>query len=82
MMKGSVHHLKLTNVNNYNKFNLVSCMMHCNVYLSLNVYVWKEIQIDCAINMSIGWAPDMIGWACTQPFPTLATPLVSIIVNN
>jgi len=25
--------------------------------------------------MSIGWAPDMIGWACAQPFPTLATPL-------
>jgi len=34
------------------------------------VYVWKEI-----VNMSIGWAPDMIGWACAQPFPTLATPL-------
>jgi len=26
--------------------------------------------------MSIGWAPNMIGWACAQPFPTLATPLV------
>jgi len=25
--------------------------------------------------MSIGWAPDMIGWAYAQPFPTLATPL-------
>jgi len=25
--------------------------------------------------MSIGWAPDMIGWACAQPFPTLAMPL-------
>jgi len=27
--------------------------------------------------MSIGWAADMIGWACAQPFPTLATPLPS-----
>ena len=26
--------------------------------------------------MKIGWALDMIGWACAQPFPTLATPLV------
>jgi len=25
--------------------------------------------------MSIGWASDMIGWACAQPFPTLDTPL-------
>ena len=25
--------------------------------------------------MKIGWALDMIGWACAQPFPTLATPL-------
>jgi len=29
--------------------------------------------------MSIGWAPDMIGWACAQPFPTLATPLLVAI---
>jgi len=35
------------------------------------MYTWKEI-----VNMSIGWAPDMIGWACVQPFPTLATPLM------
>jgi len=27
------------------------------------------------VNMSIGWAPDMIGWACAKPFPTLATLL-------
>ena len=26
--------------------------------------------------MKIGWALDMIGWACAQPFPTLATPLL------
>ena len=26
--------------------------------------------------MKIGWAVDMIGWACAQPFPTLATPLL------
>jgi len=32
--------------------------------------IWKEI-----VNMSIGLAPDMIGWACAQPFPTLDTPL-------
>ena len=25
--------------------------------------------------MKIGWALDMIGWACAQPFLTLATPL-------
>jgi len=25
--------------------------------------------------MSIDWAPDMIGWACAQLFPTLAMPL-------
>ena len=25
--------------------------------------------------MKIGWALDIIGWACAQPFPTLATPL-------
>jgi len=37
----------------------------------MHVYVWKEI-----VNMSIGWAPDMIGWVCAQPFPTLATPLM------
>jgi len=27
------------------------------------------------LNMNIGWEPDMIGWACGQPFPTLAMPL-------
>jgi len=27
------------------------------------------------INMIIGWAPDMIGWAYAQIFPTLAMPL-------
>ena len=26
--------------------------------------------------MKIGWALDIIGWACAQPFPTLAMPLV------
>ena len=26
--------------------------------------------------MKIGWALDMIGWACAQPGPTLATPLL------
>jgi len=36
----------------------------------MHVYVWKKI-----VNMSIGWASDMIGWACAQPFPTLAMPL-------
>jgi len=38
------------------------------------MYAWKEI-----VNMSIaiGWAPDMFGWACAQPFPTLAMPLVA-----
>jgi len=40
------------------------------------VYVWKEI-----VNMSISWAPDMIGWACAQPFPTLATPLLSTLLT-
>jgi len=25
--------------------------------------------------MRISWAPNMIGWACAQPFPTLAMPL-------
>jgi len=29
-----------------------------------------------AINMSIGWTTDMIVWACAQPFPTLAMPLL------
>ena len=42
--------------------------MHCNV--SLNACVCME-----SVNMSIGWAPDMIGWVCAQPFPTLAMPL-------
>jgi len=28
------------------------------------------------INMSIGWASDIIGWAHAQPFPTLAMPLL------
>jgi len=37
----------------------------------MHLYVWKEI-----VKMSIGWVPDMIGWACAQPFPTLATPLL------
>ena len=36
----------------------------------MHVDGWKEI-----VNMSIGWAPDMIGWAYAQPFPTLAMPL-------
>ena len=27
--------------------------------------------------MKIGWALDMIGWACAQPFPTLAMPLAA-----
>ena len=27
--------------------------------------------------MKIGWELDVIGWACAQPFPTLATPLAS-----
>jgi len=40
----------------------------------MHVYVWKEI-----VDMSIGWAPDMIGWACAQPFPTLAMPLILAI---
>jgi len=31
------------------------------------------------INMSIGWAPDMIGWACAQPFPTLATVYAKVL---
>jgi len=37
----------------------------------MHVHVWKEI-----VNMSIGWVPNMIGWACAQPIPTLAMPLV------
>ena len=39
--------------------------------------VWKEI-----VNMSIGWVPDMIGWGCSQPFPTLATPLAKYCVHK
>jgi len=27
------------------------------------------------IYMSIGWTPDMIGWACAKSFPILAMPL-------
>jgi len=42
------------------------------LFIIKRMYAWKEI-----VNMSIaiGWAPDMIGWACAQPFPSLATPL-------
>ena len=32
--------------------------------------------------MKIGWALDMIGWACAQPFPTLATPLNGIVLKS
>ena len=32
--------------------------------------------------MKIGWALDMIGWACAQPFPTLATPLSASISDG
>jgi len=41
----------------------------------MHVYVWKEIAINMNIGWApdmIGWAPDMIGWACAQTFPTLA----------
>jgi len=41
--------------------------MHGNV--SLNACVCMERDIS----MSIGWEPDMIGWACVEPFSTLAT---------
>ena len=37
--------------------------------------MWKCAKIGCTIDMKIGWALDMIGWACAQPFRTLTTPL-------
>ena len=39
-----------------------------------------DMKIGWALDMKIGWALDMIGWAYAQPFPTLATPLVSEVV--
>ena len=44
----------------------------------------EEIKIDCATNVriAIGWAPDMIGWAGAQPFPTLATPLAVMMLPD
>ena len=41
--------------------------MYYTVYILYN-FMWKGVQIDCAIDMKIGWA-------YAQPFPTLATPL-------
>ena len=40
----------------------------------MNVYIWKEI-----INMSIGWAPDMIDWACAQSFPSYLGFVTAVI---
>ena len=48
--------------------------MYYTVYI-LYIFTWKGAQIGCTIDMKIGWALDLIGWACAQPFPTLATPL-------
>jgi len=33
----------------------------------------RERERDCAINMRTDLALDINGWACAQPFPTLAT---------
>ena len=76
-MKARVHYLKISNTNDYNEFEVsYLCILHAVYYI---IFMWKGAQIGCTIDMKIGWALDMIGWACAQPFPTLATPLVDAI---
>jgi len=43
----------------------------------MHVYVWKEI-----VNMSIGWAPNMIGWACAQPWCMYGVPVWTKLMHQ
>ena len=62
-------------MNDYNEFEVsYVCIIQSILY---NIYFYVErCIIDCVIDMKIGWALDMIGWACAQPGPTLATSLL------
>lgn len=50
--------------------------MHC--IMLFHHYMEGDI-FDYAIK--IGWVPAMIGWACAQPFSSLAMPLVILGSN-
>ena len=65
----------MSNTNDYNEFK-VSYLCIIQFIIILYIFMWKGTQIGCTIDMKIGWALDMIGWACAQPFPTLAMPLM------
>ena len=66
-----MYYLKISSTNDYNEFE-ASYLYISSYYIFLHGKVHRLVAQQ---TMKIGWALDMIGWVCAQPFPTLATPL-------
>ena len=53
------------------------CVIQPRPYL-LYIFTWKGTLIGCTIDMKIGWALNMIGWAC----PNLGYATALLIINE
>ena len=78
-----MHYLRISSTNVYNEFE-VSYL--CIIQSRPIYYIFlRERCIDWLHNRHEDWLTlDMIGWACAQPLPTLATPLTGsyFMANN